>query len=317
MNPTTITPTSVDSLIKASGLPIARGQAIVDAFRPLWEQAQEQIKASTAINVTDPTQVTEMKQARTARLALKKIRTTAENARVAFKASILAEGRAIDDVYRNIERLILPEETRLEEAEKLPERLEAERKRSLQAQRLEQLKPYGPMSIIGIDLGAMTEEAFGAFLDSAKAIHERRQAQAREEQAKRDADAEENRRKQEEMRAETERLRKANEDERAKAAEAQRIADEERRQREAIEKEQRGRDAAEKKRKDDEDRARRAAEAAPDAEKIRVVAKQLRDLMIPDTVTAAGDEATALIRDEILKLAHWVDGVADQIGCAA
>lgn len=130
-----IPPLAIDASLAPASLD--RLKAI---YQPLWQQAADAIEQSLSIQVTDATQVTEMKQARAARLGIAKIRQATEKARVELKADVLNMTKAIDGPARLIKEACDGHEARLEEAEKFAERAEAARKAKLAASRAELLR---------------------------------------------------------------------------------------------------------------------------------------------------------------------------------
>src|SRR5438105_901045 len=93
---------------KTSGLDIKGAASIIDSFQPLFNQAEEWRKKVEAINITDVSQVREMKLARETRLALKEIRVNTEHARKKLKENCLREGKAIEGIANVIKFLIEP-----------------------------------------------------------------------------------------------------------------------------------------------------------------------------------------------------------------
>lgn len=79
------TNTELSTLIENSMVEIETAKSLHEAFLPFYEQALDWNKQAKTIVVTDATQLTEMKQAREARLALKAIRISVENRRKTLK----------------------------------------------------------------------------------------------------------------------------------------------------------------------------------------------------------------------------------------
>jgi hypothetical protein len=248
-------PPQLAKAIQSSSLAAADANTLREAFGPFFEKAANELAASRAITVTDPTQVTEIKKSRTARLQLREIRIAAEKTRKVLKEDSLRKGKAIDGIYNVLVLDIEPEERRLEEQEKIAERMEAERKAKIAAERTEALRPFAdPTHYM---LGHMAQPAFDALLAGAKAAHEakieadRKAAEqaAAAEQARRDEDAR--------VRAENERLRKeAAEREAAAKAERERLEAE---RREVERKAREEREAAERKAKAEREQIETAA----------------------------------------------------------
>lgn len=288
------------------GLDTSRTEAVVSLFKPLWEQAQSLVSQSATINVTDATQVTEMRKARDARLALKKVRVEAENHRKEQKEAALREGKAIDDIARNIKAIIEPEESRLEECEKFAERAEAARKAKLLQERTDALSAIGAATI-GYSLGEMPEAEWSVLLRSKTEAIENAKREAREAEEKKrkeEAEREAERVKLREENARLERERKeADERARAERAEIERQAAEERRELEAKAKIEREKAEAERraavdaqrkaeaelaekrleeqKAKAEAERERKRMAAAPDKEKATEYLKAVVSVVVP------------------------------------
>lgn len=318
---------------------------LIDAFGPSFIEARDLVEKSAGITVTDATQVSEIKAARVARLAIRQVRIGAEKTRKDLKAESLKRGREIDNVAGMIDTLCSKEESRLQECEDFAARAEEKRRAEAKASRLILLAPYG-VDTTFTDLGAMDEATFQRLLESSRLAHEARVAA----EAKAEADrieaarikAEEDAR----IRAENERMRleaieaakvaaaekakadavlaaerKAAADREAALAEEARqerlrlqaVADAERQKREAAEAAQRAeaaRLAAEAKAKAD---AVRKAAAAPDADKLKAFAAVVAALVVPECSTEPGRVAVQEIGGLITKLHGFILARAEKI----
>jgi hypothetical protein len=315
-------------VIAESELATDTADYLLKTFGPPFEQASQIIERSGRIEVTDATQVSQMKAARTARLELRSIRVEAEKTRKAVKEDALRLCTAIDKVASVIPMLTEPEESRLESCEKFAELAEARRKMELRGSRVAALTPFNANAHM-MALEAMTDDEFERLLATSRRIQEEEKAEAARAEAERiareKARAEEDAR----IRAENERLRKELEEADRQRGEAERRAEKERREteakaaeerrrlqaeadaklkaereaREKLERESREREEAEKKRKAAEERARKKAAAAPDAEKLRTLARDLyaikRPQMSTDEGTAALDRAIRVIQSAV------------------
>ncbi len=238
------------TVLASKGIVAETQERLIAAFLPLHQRAETLIADAAKIVVTDATQVTEMKRARAARLALRAVRVEVEQARKAEKESALRFGQGVDLLAKHITTAIEPEEHRLEEAEKFAERAEAARQAALKQAREDLLRPFG-IDTTFYRLGEMPEATFAELLATTRTAHEAKLAaekKAEEDQlAAARAKAEEDAR----IRAENERLRKeAEAKEREAAAERARVEAERRAEREKAERE--AREAAEKARKERE-----------------------------------------------------------------
>lgn len=267
-------------VVQQNNLEPVSAAALIEAFQPLFAEAESVCRDAAAIEVTDATQVSEIKKARAARLQLKDIRVRAEHERKRLKEDSLRRGKAIDGIANVIKFLVEPAEERLLAQEQFAERKEAERKAALRAAREDQLRPYGvDPSFYRLD--DMPEAEFAQLVASSRAGHEARLEAARKEEEDRRARETADREEKARMQAENERLRKEAEEreaamreERVRAEAERRAADEAaRKEREALEAKARA-DAARAQREAAEQR-RLAAEAV-EAERKREMAERAR-----------------------------------------
>lgn len=193
--------------------------SIVEKFAPFFDQINEWKEKALSLVVTDETQTAEMQLAREGRLALRKVRTTADKLREELKADSLRYGRAVQGIYNVIEAGIVPIEKHLEDQEKFIERMETKRRDELRIERqrlVVDLHEYFP---VNIDLGYMTTEDFdrmynGAILQQKAAAQAKAEAEeaARIAAAKAEAERIERERieaeERERLRIENERLKK-------------------------------------------------------------------------------------------------------------
>lgn len=310
-------PPQLAKAIQSSALAAVDATTLREAFGPFFEKAANELTASRAIVVTDPTQVTEIKKSRAARLQLRDIRIAAEKTRKALKEDSLRKGKAIDGIYNVLALEIEPEERRLEEQEKIAERMEAERKAKLANERAEALRPYADPTHIA--LGDMTQAAFDQMLNGAKAAHEARIEAERK--AAEEAAAKEQARREEEarIRSENERLRKEAQEREAAAAaerakleaerrEAERKAREEREAAERAAKQERERIEAEARRQREEAEAkaraeREAAEAKARKEREEQDKRHKAELARKDKIAKGGER----LLDAVNTLARTAD----------
>lgn len=194
-----------------------QAQVLVDTFKPLYEEAMSTLAGSDQIVVTSEDQTDEMKRARERRLLLKDVRVRVEKARKTAKDGALRYGRAVDDIAGIITDKIVPEEARLDAAEKFAERLEQERRARRRAERAALLAPFN-VDVTHIVLEDMPDEVFERLLQSSRRDHEAREAESRRMEAEQ---REQERLKQEEterLRQEADALRKENDRIRREAA---------------------------------------------------------------------------------------------------
>lgn len=266
-----VTPEPLAKAVQSASVAEVDAKVLAEAFTPHFAKASERLESSRGIVVTDPTQVSEIKASRVARLALKDIRVAAEKTRKTLKEDSLRKGKAIDGIYNVLLLQLEPEEKRLEDQEKIAERMEAERKAKLQHDRSELLREYADPSMYA--LSDMKQEAFDDLLNGAKLAKAARieaERKAAEEAAAREAARHEEEAK---VRAENERLRaEALAREAAAKAEREKIEAE---RREEARKAQAERDAIEAKAK--AERAKLEADARREREAAEAKAKAERE----------------------------------------
>lgn len=308
------------SVLNSAGLTQSGSDELINAFGPHFEAVMGLVEKSSRIVVTDPSQVTEIMQARDARLAIRRVRIASEATRKELKEDSLRRGKAIDNVAKVVSVVAESEEERLENMEKIAARIEHERKTKVKAEREAAIAKY-LTDTTGYDFYAMTQPVFDSLLESSRLAHAAR-IEAEQKAATERADAI---RKQEEenarIRAENERLRQEREAAKAEReameakAKAEREAaaaafEKERKAREELEaKARREREAAEAAEREAAAKAR-AAELAPDREKILAFASVLRGLTVPSVSSPKAAEAVESIRRNVARLADSIDGLA-------
>lgn len=239
---TRVESTNLVRMVEQSGLEVESASTLLAAFQPIFDQAEQLRVQANAINVTDATQVTEIKQARALRLQLKEARVKSEHVRKTLKEESLRKGKAIDGIANVIKFLIEPLEERLLQQEQFAERKEAERKAALKSSREELLRPFN-VDTSFYQLGEMPEQTFAQLLDSTRLAHDARIEAARKAEAERIAKQQAEKADRARIRAENDRLKKEAEAREAAAIEERRknekavaaAAAKARREREAIE----------------------------------------------------------------------------------
>lgn len=329
-------------VVSETGLQGPNAESLLLAFRPFFGKAQALVEAAAAINVTDATQVTEMKNARASRLALRAVRVEVEAARKTMKEDSLRTGRAIDGMANVLKFLIEPAENRLEEMEKFAERKEAERKAALKSGREDLLRPFG-IDTSAYMLGEMKQETFAELLNATRVAHEAKVAAAQKAEVERIAAEAARTAEEKRVRDENERLRQeAVAAEAARKAEREKLEAEARKEREKAEAERRAAEAkaaaeraaadkklaeeraareklereaaerlrvAEQAKADEAERARKAA-AAPDKAKLIAFAAEVRNLVPPVMSSPASVPVRQLVVDKVASFAAWIEAQA-------
>jgi len=256
--------------------------ALQSSFMPFFQQAIEWKEKAMAINVTNSAQKEEIKQARTARLALKGIRVDTEKRRKEMKEESLRKGKAIDGMANVIFYLIEPIEKYLQEQEDFSARLEAKEREETRQLREIESDPYWAFFPQTVDLGTITDEVFASLLNGAKL-----QKQAADAERKRQEDE-----AAEKLRIELE-AREAQRLENIRLkAESEAQAETMRKEREAVENERREAQAvlaklkavevAQRREKEEAERIALEAAQAPDLEKMRAYAAKIRAIEMPE-----------------------------------
>lgn len=332
-------------VVSETGLQGPTAESLLLAFRPFFGKAQALVEAAAAINVTDATQVTEMKNARASRLALRAVRVEVEAARKTMKEDSLRTGRAIDGMANVLKFLIEPAENRLEEMEKFAERKEAERKAALKSGREDLLRPFG-IDTSAYMLGEMKQETFAELLNATRVAHEAKVAAAQKAEVERIAAEAARTAEEKRVRDENERLRQeAVAAEAARKAEREKLEAEARKEREKAEAERRAaeakaaaeRAAADKKLAEEraareklerdaaaarakEEAARKAqiaaekkAARAPDKDKFLAVAAAVRGITIPAVSSLEAVAVRETIVQKTEAFAAWIETQANAL----
>jgi len=137
-------------------------------FTPFMDQAKDWAVKAKAIVVTDIDQVDLMKDARTARLALKNIRVEANKKRSELKEDSLRYGKAVQGAYHIIEYMIKPIEEHLEKQEQFVFIQEKKKREELQDSRSVELLPYEEFAPSNLNLGAMSQHDYTNLFNGAK-----------------------------------------------------------------------------------------------------------------------------------------------------
>ncbi len=333
-------------IVEQTGLEKQTSDNILSSFTPFLEQANEWKSKAEALVVTSEEQVKEMKEARIARLELKKIRVEANKIREQLKRDSILYGKAVQGAYSVIEFLIKPIEEHLEQQEKFVEIQEANRKEALKQLRTPEVEALQEFIPYGLDLGEMTEEDYSKLINGAKAQKKTKEDAEKKAEEERRAKEKAEREEQERIREENERLKaeaeererlaKIEEEKRAKerAKEEARLAKEKADQDEALRKEREAKDKAQeelrakekaerkakaeaeaKARKEAEDKAKaeQARLAAPDKVKLKELAVVINQIELPSLQTKGGESIIKNVRTLLNKTSNYVQEQADKL----
>jgi NADH dehydrogenase [ubiquinone] 1 alpha subcomplex assembly factor 7 len=308
---------------------------LAEVFQPFSEKLKLWESQVDSLTVTDVSQVAIMKQAREARLELRRARTDMEKLRVSMVEGLKKRTGAIDSAARVIKEKFERLEEKLRASEEFAERAAAAAKERLRVQRTAELQPFMDTPIFG-DIAELTDEHYTRLLENARLAQDARarmaeeakaaQAKAAEEQrlreeaeakaaaerkAQQDAELqrvrEANQKLEQEMRDKAEEQRKINaEIERKAAAEKAALELENQRLRQAQELKdaaERERLEAERRAKEEQEAAERAARNAPDKAKLIAFANEVQALKAPELVNV---DLQIKIAQQVQKFASWV-----------
>lgn len=184
MNTTVENQSAITAAIQKFKISEDTALALRNFFDPLEKQAQEWAEKANAIVVTDAAQTDLMKQAREARLALRRIRLDIAEKHSELKEESLRKGQILDLIKRTITGFIEPIEKHLQQQEDFAEVQEAKRKAKLKSDRIASLAPYR-LPGDGLDqmpLEEMADTAFDLMLKGLKAAKEQREHEEQENQ---------------------------------------------------------------------------------------------------------------------------------------
>ena len=266
------------------------------AFVGYLDQISQAQTIVNALQVTDASQVEQMKLAKEYKQALAKTRIAVEKKRKELKDESLREGQSIDAVAKVLTNLIVPLEKRADELARFVELKEAAEREARKSERLAQIAPFGVLvnAELVADMDAETWEAYynGLVAKDKAAKEEAARAEAARIEAER-KEAEERER----VRLENERLRKEiAEQEAAAKLELEKRAKAEAEFRSKVEKERREAEAkfAEERAKIEAEKA--AERAKQEAERKEAEAKAKAEREAREKVEAALREKEAAER---------------------
>jgi hypothetical protein len=341
----TIEQSELAVIAQNNNLDESRVQSLLKDFSDPFTEAQTLLKQASAITVTDEHQTDNMKAAKAARLALKKVRTNTENIRKTAKEAALREGKAIDGMANIIKAMIVPAEQHLEQLENYAINIVAERRATRIAERTLALQPY-TSNVDMYNFADLSEEDFAELLASVKGAYEKKiadekaeqervaaeQAQAELDRVEREKEerrrrlaAEKKAKAERKLREEAEAKAAAERAEAARvAAEKQKEADEqlakERAERAKIEAEQKrladekaAKEEAERKAAAEKAAAEKAAAAAPDKEKLHSYITELSTVVCPDLSTPEARELQAKIENGLAQLVNHSVTLIDRL----
>jgi hypothetical protein len=154
-------------LVTGAGLQGERAATVAAIFEDFDKQAEQWMKDAAAINVTDITQVDDMKLARESRLKLKHIRGLVEKKRVDLKADINTRGNAIQAAANHLRDIFKDMESHLQESEDFEKRYLADLREKQMIARTEEVVNLGGNPQM-LNLAAMNDEQFAECIQGLK-----------------------------------------------------------------------------------------------------------------------------------------------------
>ena len=327
--------TKLTELAQKSGIELTKAEAHVSAFHPAFAELSELSRPLATLDKENPT-ADHARIARENRLKIVKVRTGSENIKDERKKVLLAEGNLIQSAFNLVKDACILTESEYEEIEKHQERVEAQKRAELKANRIALLAPFETDTEF-LPLDIMDEEKFQALLAREKESFEA--VKAKREQDEKDrieaerkaeelrlAEIEAEKQRQAERDAENERLKKEAEireaelaKERAEAAriaaEKQKEIDKANAEAERVRKELEAKQLAEEKERQriiaeqqEKEAAAKALLKAPDQEKVKAFFVQFTDLKFPELQSDAGramairvNKALAIVKQVIIQ----------------
>lgn len=280
----------LNNLVKEADNP----QSLLEAFGAPFEEAGEILRDYQLIKVTDASETSVMAEARTKRLALKKVRTTVENKRKQLKEGILLQGRVIDNIAKFVKEVIEPAESYLQTQEDFVKIQEETRIDKIVNERLEKLSVY-QIDLTLYNLRTMTDDQFDNLLNEQKTAEENRIKL--EKAAEIEAQAE--RERQAKLEAENAQLRKEKEE-----------ADKKLRDKEAEERKiEAEKIAAEKAAAE----AEAKAASAPDKEKLIALAETIKAIQIPEMQSSSGKRVIVSVQNSLANIERSIRTLSNDL----
>lgn len=290
-------------------LPQTKAEALKLAFVGYLDQISQAETIVNSLQVTDASQVEQMKLAKEYKQALAKTRIAVEKKRKELKDESLREGQTIDAVAKVVTNLIAPLEKRADELSRFVELKEAAEREARRSERLAQIAPFGVLvnAELVADMDSETWEAYynGLVAKDKAAKEEAARAEAARIEAER-KEAEERER----ARLENEALKAQIERERKEAEEKSKA---EREAREKVEAALREKEAAERKAREEAEEVERKAKAAPDKEKLLALAGVIAEIKLPEMSTKEAEKVVEDVRGLLLKVEAFIKGRVEKL----
>lgn len=166
--------TKLTELAQKSGIELTKAEAHVSAFHPALAELSELSRPLATLDKENPTS-DHARIARENRLKIVKVRTGSESIKDERKKVLLSESNLIQSAFNLVKDACILTESEYEEIEKHQERVEAQKRAELKANRIALLTPYETDTEF-LPLDIMDEEKFQALLSREKESFEAVQA---------------------------------------------------------------------------------------------------------------------------------------------
>lgn len=174
----------MNAIIEKSGLQPETAAFIEGKFADISKQLSEWQSKATGFVVRDISQKDEMKQAREARLLIVNIRTSADKVREELKKDSLKFGNTVQSIYNDIEKQCKAIESHLKLQEDFEKNLIAAQIETLRVARESKISAYREFTIVGQNLGTLTDADFDKLFEGAKLQYEAKIAKEKEVEIK-------------------------------------------------------------------------------------------------------------------------------------
>lgn len=144
---------------------------LLEVFSPFFEQAKQWEEKAKALVVNSSEEVDKMKDARTARLAIVKVRTSIEKKRLELNEDAKKHTKTVNAIADFLKYLIEPTEEHLLEQERFAQNEALKKEQELLSKRLGMLEPYS-VDTQFMDLAKMPEETFQNLVENSRLLHE-------------------------------------------------------------------------------------------------------------------------------------------------
>ena len=218
--------TQLESLVLQTGLRKEKSDILVSSFALLEQEVETWNKRNETLIIKSIDDKASIELAKTAYKHIKALRLGIEAKRKELKEDSLREGKAIDLIAKSLASLVAPLEESLAEKAKFVQLYEAEQKKKLIYQRIEDANKLG-FAVSPSLIENMSDDMFSTYLEGLVSQENKRKEEEvkakAEEEARLKAEAEAKQKAEEEAKVEQERIRLENERLKAEKLESERL----------------------------------------------------------------------------------------------